>query len=141
MSSPWSRVGSLRATSRSVCEIASGVRSSWEALAANRCCSATWDFELFEHRVERVGELAELVLGAFHADPVGQRSVRGHPCRVGDPGERGEHPAGEDPSSQEAEHQQEGQRLGRAAGRRRAGGRSGWGCTGIEAARRAAPGR
>ena len=34
-------VGSLRATSRSVCVIASGVRSSWEAFAANRCCSAT----------------------------------------------------------------------------------------------------
>ena len=40
-SSPVSRFGSLRATSRSVCVIASGVRSSWEALAANRCCSAT----------------------------------------------------------------------------------------------------
>ena len=33
--------GSLRATSSSVCVIASGVRSSWEAFAANRCCSAT----------------------------------------------------------------------------------------------------
>ena len=41
-SSPLSRSGSLRATSSSVCVIASGVRSSWEALAANRCCSATW---------------------------------------------------------------------------------------------------
>ena len=40
-SSPLSRLGSLRATSSSVCVIASGVRSSWEALAANRCCSAT----------------------------------------------------------------------------------------------------
>ena len=29
-------------------------------------------FELFEHGVEHVGEFAELVLGAFHADPVGQ---------------------------------------------------------------------
>ena len=37
-----SRVGSLRATSRRVWVTASGVRSSWEALAANRCCSATW---------------------------------------------------------------------------------------------------
>ena len=40
-SSPVSRFGSLRATSRRVCVIASGVRSSWEALAANLCCSAT----------------------------------------------------------------------------------------------------
>ena len=41
MSSPSSRSGSLRATSSSVCVIASGVRSSWDAFAANRCCSAT----------------------------------------------------------------------------------------------------
>ena len=41
-SSPLSRFGSLRATSRSVCVIASGVRSSWDALAAKRCCSPTW---------------------------------------------------------------------------------------------------
>ena len=40
-SSPVSRFGSLRATSSRVCVIASGVRSSWEALAANLCCSAT----------------------------------------------------------------------------------------------------
>ena len=40
-SSPGSRSGSLRATSRSVRVIASGVRSSCEALAANLCCSAT----------------------------------------------------------------------------------------------------
>ena len=40
-SSPVSRSGSLRATSRSDCVIASGVRSSWEALAANLRCSAT----------------------------------------------------------------------------------------------------
>jgi hypothetical protein len=31
----------IAATSRRVCVIASGVRSSWEALAANLCCSAT----------------------------------------------------------------------------------------------------
>jgi hypothetical protein len=41
MSSPVSGFGSLRATSRSVCVTASGVRSSWEALAENRCCSAS----------------------------------------------------------------------------------------------------
>ena len=38
---PSSWFGSLWATSRRVCVIASGVRSSWEALAANRCCSPT----------------------------------------------------------------------------------------------------
>jgi hypothetical protein len=71
-------------------------------------------FELFEHGVERVGEFAELVLGTFHADPVRQRSARGHPCRVPDPREWREHPAGEDPPSQEAEHEQEGKCRGRA---------------------------
>ena len=35
-------LGSLRATSSRVCVIASGVRSSCDAFAANRCCSATW---------------------------------------------------------------------------------------------------
>ena len=51
--------------------IASGVRSSWEALAANLCCSAAnrcdVRFEPREHGVEGVGELAELVLMAFNS--------------------------------------------------------------------------
>ncbi len=41
MTSPVARPGSARATSRSVLDTASGVRSSWEALAANLLCSAT----------------------------------------------------------------------------------------------------
>ena len=40
--------------------MASGVRSSWDALAANRCCWATC-FEPREHGIEGVGELTELV--------------------------------------------------------------------------------
>ena len=40
-SSPVTWSGSSRATSSSVCVIASGVRSSWEAFAANLRCSAT----------------------------------------------------------------------------------------------------
>ena len=40
-SSPLSRLGSSRATSSRVCVTARGVRSSWEALAANLFCSAT----------------------------------------------------------------------------------------------------
>lgn len=39
---PVSWSGSARARSSRVFEIASGVRSSWEALAAKRCCSETW---------------------------------------------------------------------------------------------------
>ena len=42
MSSSSSRSGSSRATSSRVCVIASGVRSSCDALAANLRCSATW---------------------------------------------------------------------------------------------------
>ncbi|GHB05029.1 hypothetical protein GCM10010346_30020 [Streptomyces chryseus] len=98
--------------------MASGVRSSWEAFAANLCCSATWDSSWFQHGVERVGEVTELVLAALHADPVGQRSVPGHPCRIRDLCEWCEHPAGEDPSPDEAEHEQGDLRLGRGEGER-----------------------
>ena len=63
-----SRVGSLRATSRRVCVMANGVRSSWEALAANLCCSATCVSSLGEHGVEGVGEFAELISAAWKPD-------------------------------------------------------------------------
>ena len=78
MSSPVSRFGSLRATSSRVCVIASGVRSSWEAFAANLLLFGDLGFEPGEHGVEAVGELAELVVAALQPDPVGERSVRGH---------------------------------------------------------------
>ncbi len=70
-------------------------------------------FEPREHGVEGVGELAELVVAARQLDPVGERSVRGHACGVGDAGQGGEHAAGEKPPSQETEHQQERQHDGR----------------------------
>ena len=56
--------------------------------------------EAGEHGVEAVGEFAELVLTAFQLDPVGERSVRGGACGVCDARQRGEHAAGENPSSQ-----------------------------------------
>ncbi len=74
-------------------------------------------FEPREHRVEAVGELAELVVAALQPDPVGERSGRGQAGGVGDAGQRGEHPAGEDPPSQQAEHQQERSSATAAAGR------------------------
>ena len=83
-------------------------------------------FEPCEHGVEGVGELAELVVAAFQLDPVGERSVRGQACGVGDAGQRGEHAAGEDPPSHETEHQQERQRRGRLRGEGAQRGRSGW---------------
>ena len=74
--------------------------------------------ELREHGVEGVGELAELVVAAFQLDPVGERAVRGQAGGLGDARQRREHAAGEDPPSQEAEHQQEHQRHGRLRGER-----------------------
>ena len=60
-----------------------------------------------EHGVEGVGELAELVVGALAAGS-GARAIRRRQAGgVGDAGQRREHPAGEDPPSDEAEHQQE----------------------------------
>ena len=70
-------------------------------------------FEPREHGVERVGELAELVLTSLQLDSVGERSVRGHACGVGDARQRGEHAAGEQPPSQQTEHQQERHHDGR----------------------------
>ncbi len=67
-------------------------------------------FEPSEHRVEGVGELAELVFAAFQLDSMGERSVRGQAGGIGDASQGREHVAGENPSSQEAEHQQECQR-------------------------------
>ena len=70
-------------------------------------------FEPREHGVEAVGEFAELVLTAFQLDPVGERPGRGHACGVRDVGQGGEHPAGENPPSQETEYQKERQNDGR----------------------------
>ena len=52
--------------------IASGVRSSWEALAANLLLFGVVCFEPCEHGVEGVGEFAELIVTAFQLDPVGE---------------------------------------------------------------------
>ena len=63
-------------------------------------------FELREHGVEGVGELAELISAARQPDSVGERSACGHACGVRDASQRGEHSAGENPPSHETEHQQ-----------------------------------
>jgi hypothetical protein len=60
-----------------------------------------------KHRVERIGELAELVIGPFQPDSMGKRSARGGPRGARDAGEGIEDPAGEDPAAHEAEQQQE----------------------------------
>ena len=134
-SSSVSRFGSLRATSSSVCVIASGVRSSWEALAANRCCSATCASSRASMASKAVGELAELVLTALQLDPVGERSVRGHAGGVGDASQRGEHAAGEEPPSERDRTPAGTPARWPRSERRRAGGRA-W----VAPPRRMAPG-
>ena len=62
-----------------------------------------------EHGIEAVGEFTELVLTAFQLDPVRQRAAPGRASGVGDPVQRSEHPAGEQPSAEETEHQQKRQ--------------------------------
>jgi hypothetical protein len=69
-------------------------------------------FEPGEHRVERVGELAELVVATFQMDAVGERSTRGRACGIGDARQRGQHPTGEDPPSHETDHEEERQHRG-----------------------------
>ena len=44
---------------------------------------------------------------------MGERSIRGHACGVCDANQRGEHAAGENPSPEETEHQEERQSDGR----------------------------
>jgi hypothetical protein len=56
-------------------------------------------FELREHRVEGVGEFAELVVAAFQLDSVGERSLGGQACGIFDTSQGREHAAGEDPSA------------------------------------------
>ena len=70
-------------------------------------------FEPLEHGVEGVGELAELISATREPDSVGERSIRGLARGVGDASQRGEHAAGENPSPEETEHQQERQSDGR----------------------------
>ena len=62
--------------------------------------------ELREHRVEGVGELAELIAAAREPDPVGQRSIRGDAGGGRDARQWSEHPAGQEPPSDETDHQQ-----------------------------------
>ena len=69
-------------------------------------------FEPREHGVECVGEFAELVVAAVQLDPMGQRPVRRKARRMRDASQRREHVAGEEPTSDEAEHQQERHRGG-----------------------------
>ena len=142
-SSPVSRFGSLRATSRSVCVIASGVRSSWEALAANLCCSATCASSRASMVSKASASSRNSSLRPSSSDPVGERSVRGHACGVRDAGQGGEHAAGEKPPSQRDRTPAGTPARWPRSERSRAGGRSGRarshheGCTSGVAHRRA----
>jgi hypothetical protein len=73
-------------------------------------------FEACEHGVEGVGQFAELIAAALQLDSVGERPGRSHTGGVGDASQGGEHAAGEQPPSQQTEHQQKRQRDGRGRG-------------------------
>ena len=75
-------------------------------------------FELRKHRIEAVGKLAELVVATLQLDPMGERSRRSPAGRIRDAGQRREHPAGEEPSTDEPEDEQDRQCLGRPRGER-----------------------
>jgi hypothetical protein len=79
-------------------------RVGCEALLFSDVC-----LEPRKHGVEAVGEFAELVCTAFQPDSVGERPPA---CGVRDATQRGEHAAGENPPSDETEHQQERQHYG-----------------------------
>jgi hypothetical protein len=60
--------------------------------------------EAFQHVVERVGELLELVLGAGEGQPLPQVLVRGAAGGLGDGPHRPQHPAGDEPAQAAGEH-------------------------------------
>ena len=76
-------------------------------LAGALLLAAVWVF-LLRYAPDR----ALLVSAAFQLDSVGERSVRGRACGVGDASQGSEHAAGEKPPSQQTEHQQERQHFG-----------------------------
>ncbi len=81
--------------------------------------------EPLEHGVEGVGQLAELVVAAGQQRCGGRaRRCRGAGGR-GDPVERGEHPAGEDPAADQPDDEEQAAASARPWVRRRSRGRSG----------------
>ena len=78
--------------------MASGVRSSWEALATKRRWPSNAASSRAEHVVERVGQLTELVPRAGQADPLVQVAVGDPAGGRGDLLERPQRPAGDQPA-------------------------------------------
>jgi len=63
--------------------------------------------QLLEHRVEDVGEVAELVTRPLQRDPVRQGALRREPGGIADALQRRQHPSGEQPSDSEPEGEQD----------------------------------
>jgi len=86
--------------------IDSGVRSSWDALAANRCWCAT----CASSRASMVSKLSASSRNSSCRPSKairGERPARGDARGVGDASQGGEHTAGQKPPSQQTKHQQE----------------------------------
>ncbi|SIH94074.1 Uncharacterised protein [Mycobacteroides abscessus subsp. abscessus] len=71
-----------------------------------------------EHRIEDVGEFADLVAAPAHPDPMRELTAGHAPGGAGDLRERGEHASGEDPAAEEADDEEEA-KGGRGGGEER----------------------
>ena len=109
-SSPLSRFGSLRATSRSVCVIASGVRSSWEALAANLCCSATCASSRASRPSKVSARSGSSSLRPREREALVQVALGDLPRRRRDRAQRAQDPAGDEPAERDRDRGHDRQR-------------------------------
>ena len=109
-SSPGVASGLPSTTSTVARMTASGVRSSWEALAMNRCWPSNPACSRAEHFVERLGQFAELVAGARRRDPRRQVVLGRGAGGRGDQVHRAQRPPGEDPAQDRGQGDDHGQR-------------------------------
>ena len=99
-SSPAVASGSASATSTSVRSTVSGVRSSCDAFATKRFWLREGRVEALEHRVERVRQLVQLVVGPLEPDPAAERLARDGARRRRDRAHRAERAVRDEPPEQ-----------------------------------------
>ena len=97
------------ATSSDVRIIASGVRSSCEALATNRRSGVERSLEPVEQLVDRVGQLSQLVVGAGEVQPLVQGGGGDLSCCRRDRPQRPQDPPGHEPTEPQRKRAHHGQ--------------------------------
>ncbi len=90
--------------------IASGVRSSWEALAANLCCSVDVCLEPGEEAVDRVCEILELVRGSLEREALVEIALGDLPRSCRHRAERLQDPARDQPTERDRDRGHDRQR-------------------------------